>query len=179
MPVRVRNAALAIATASLTVATIACVPAPSGNEINLSDEGMKNGAAASRGLTPVALEDVELGRAINDDHTIKDEATRFQPKETIYASIRVSGSANSGLVRTVWSTEKGEVVQDNTRIVSPSRGETVSVQMARAQGLAGGRYRFDVFLDNRLIESKDFFVEGGEQQGLGQQRGTQAPNPGH
>jgi hypothetical protein len=179
MSARLDNAALAVAVLSFTIGTAACMPAPSGNEINFADEGRKNGAAAARGLTPVGLEDVELGRGVNRDHTIRDEADTFQAKDTIHASIRVSGSANSGLVRAVWLDEKGEHLQDDTRIVSPSRGEIVSVQVSRPQGLAGGRYRLDIFLDDRLVESKGFTVQGGEPEGPGPQQGTPNPTPGH
>lgn len=180
MPRRLENAALAVAVLSVTLATAACMPAPSGNEINFADEGRKNGAAAARGLTSVALEDLAIGKSVNDDHTIKEEADSFQPNDTIHASIRVSGAANSGLVRAAWIDEKGAHVQDDTRIVSPSRGEVVSVQLARTQGLAGGRYRIDIFLDDRLVDSAEFSVEGGRTEGPGPQRGRQAPDPtGH
>jgi hypothetical protein len=64
-------------------------------------------------------------------------------------------------------------VQDDTRVVSPSRGDLVSLQLARPQGLAGGRYRVDIFLDNRLVETMTFSVEGSEAE----RQGAQAPNP--
>jgi hypothetical protein len=162
MPAR-RLSKAALATALVTMAALgaACaMPGPSPNEINMADEGMSQGAAAARGLTMVALDEVEIGKSINEDKTIKDEADSFQPKDTVYASIRVSGKANSGLVRAMWSDERGQSVQDDTRIVSPSRGEVVTLQISKPQGLAGGRYRVDIFLDNRLVQSKTFSVEG-------------------
>ncbi len=183
MPARRRGtAALARAlvvlplTLALPLALAACAPpGPSPNEIDLADEGMKHGAAAARGLITIALDEVEIGRSIGDDRTIQDEADSFQHGDTIYASIRVSGAANSGLVRAMWSDERGRLVQDDTRIVSPSRGDLVALQLSKPQELAGGRYRLDVFLDNKPAGTKTFSVEGPRAGEAGAGTGAATP----
>ncbi|HSL21842.1 MAG TPA: hypothetical protein VK886_09915 [Vicinamibacterales bacterium] len=159
----VRSFPAALAAVALLGAAACAPPGPSPNEVNFADEGMRSGAAAARGLTPVALDDLEIGRSLNDDHTIKDAADSFAPADTVYASVRVRGSANSGLVRAQWRDAAGQVIQDDTRIVTPSRGDVVALQAARPQGWKGGRYVLDVYLDNRLVESREFTVEGQPQ----------------
>ena len=154
----------------------ACAPRPSDNEINVSDEGMKNGVAAARYLTPVELDGVEIGRALNSDRTIKDRATSFKSHETVYASIRVSGTANSGVVRALWTNARGEKIQDDTRLVTPSNNDVVVVQVAPPQGWAAGRYRLDVYLDDKLADSETFSIEGEESKAPAETRpGPPAP----
>lgn len=173
MHARLGQAALIV----LATAALGCAPHPSGNEINVSDEGMKNGVAASRYLTPVALDSVDIGRSIDPDKTIRDTTTSFQPKDTLYAAIKISGSANSGLVRALVTDEQGKTVQDATRIVTPSRNETVTLQVAPPEGWKGGRYRFDVYLDDRLAATREFNVEGEPADKPDAQHGAETPNP--
>lgn len=169
MPVRTIPAALA--AVALLGAAACAPPGPSPNEINFADEGMRNGVAAARGLTAVALDDLEIGRSVNEDHTIKDADDSFAPTDTVFASVRVRGSANSGLVRAQWRDQAGQIIQDDTRIVTPSRGDVVALQAARPQGWKGGRYQLDIYLDHRLVDSREFTVEG--------QQPTQAAPTGH
>lgn len=169
-----RVALIILNSALLTSAAAACAPRPSGNEINVADEGMKNGVAAARYLTPVALEAVDLGRGLDVDRSIKDVTSSFKPQDTVCASIRISGSANSGLVRALWTDEKGQTVQDDTRIVTPSRSEVVGVQVAPPNGWAGGRYRLDIYLDDKLAATRTFTVEG---QGNPNSGAAEKPTP--
>jgi hypothetical protein len=161
----------------LASAAAACAPRPSGNEINVADEGMTNGVAAARYLTPVALDRLELGRSLDAGKTIKDETSSFQPRETVYAAIKISGSANSGLVRALWTDERGQTIQDDTRIVTPSRGDSLTLQVAPPNGWTGGRYRLDVYLDDKLAATRNFTVEGGEGTPPNQQKGVEKANP--
>ena len=147
----------------------ACAPRPSGNEINVADEGMKDGVAAARYLTPVALDAVDLGRGLDVDKSIKDLTSSFKPQDTVCASIRISGSANSGLVRALWTDEKGQTVQDDTRIITPSRSEVVGLQVTPPNGWAGGRYRLDVYLDDKLAATRTFTVEGQANPSAGEE----------
>ncbi|MGE5813079.1 MAG: hypothetical protein ACM36C_01205 [Acidobacteriota bacterium] len=171
MHVRVGQVALIV----LASAAAACTH-PSSNEINVSDEGMKEGVAAARYLTPVALDSLELGRSLDVDKSIKDATTSFKPQDTVCASIKVSGSANSGLVRAVWTDQNGKAVQDDTRIVTPSRSDTVALQVTPPTGWTGGQYRLDVYLDDRLAATRNFTVEGGETP-ANQQKAGEKPGP--
>lgn len=176
---RARRAVAALAALALVGLATACAPRPSKNEINVSDEGMANGVAAARYLTPVELEEVQIGRSINDDKSIKDRTTTFQPHETVYASIRVSGSANSGLVRALWTNERGEKVQDDTRIITPSNNDRIALQVAPPQGWAPGRYKLDVYLDDKLAESETFSVEGAQSNTPNQEKGSAPASTNH
>jgi hypothetical protein len=161
---------------ALAALAAGCMPAPSGNEITVANQGMRDGVAASQGRARSAIDRLELGRSINDDRTINDETNSFEATDTVYASLRVRGDANAGILRAVWIDPQGNVAHEQTRIVTPSRDEVVALEAARPQGWRGGQYQLDVFLDGRLVESRSFRVAGGDQ-GLGPQRGLTAPAP--
>ena len=169
----------AIASGAALLGAACGMPGPTPNEINVADEGMRQGVAASRGVTMVALDSIEIGRALNPDNTIKDETDSFAPGDTVCASIRVSGAANSGLVRAVWFDEHDQALQDDTRIITPSRNEVVGLQASRPEGWSGGRYRVAVYLDNRLAGEESFSVEGQPAASPNQQQGAETPKPTH
>jgi hypothetical protein len=169
MPDRFRVHRAAIVCALLT--TAGCMPAPSPNEVNFSDEGMSQGvASASRSAARGEIDNVAIGKSMNDDKTIRDRTRDFQPSDTIYLSLRVLGSANSGIVRAVWFDPQGQPVHQETRIVSPSRGETIAMQASRPNGWRPGAGTLEVFLDDRLTHTESYRVAGGDrrpgQQGL-------------
>jgi hypothetical protein len=156
---------------------LACRPtAPSSNEITLATHGMRDGAAASGQRARPAVDRVDLGRARDQDGTISDRTRSFEATDTIHAAVRVTGDANSGILRLVWSDARGTIVHDETRIVTPSRDETVTFEAAQPRGWRGGEHQLDVFLDGRLASTQRFRVAGGDQ-GLGPQQGIRAPAP--
>ena len=170
---RTRSLAAALGLAALTAG---CIPGPSPNEVTVATHGMRDGVAASSGRRRPAIDQVELGRSRAEDGSIADATQSFEPADTIHATVRVTGDANSGIVRAVWSDAQGNIVHEETRIVTPSRGETVAFEAAPSQGWGGGGHQLDVFLDGRLASTERFRVAGGDQ-GPGPQQGVRAPAP--
>ena len=146
--------ALIAAAAAFTLA--ACQSTP--NEVQLADEGMRDGVAARDGLT-AAVSTVAIGKSVNQDHTIKDSARTFETKDTIYASVKVTGQANSGLVRALWLDPDGQPLQNDFRLVTPSRNEIVEFKASKPDGLKPGPYRLQIYLDDRRADSREFAVK--------------------
>jgi hypothetical protein len=157
---RVPRVALA---ASLALAA-ACAPPPSPNEVNFSDEGMSQGVANASRVARSEVEDVAIGKSANDDGTIADEARTFDATDAVFASVRVTGQANSGIVRVVWFDPQGRPVYEQTRIVTPSRGEAVALQAKRDEHWKPGEHTVEVFLDDRLLATERFTVPGNAAQ---------------
>lgn len=167
-----RSLAAALGLAALTAG---CIPGPTPNEVTVATHGMRDGVAASSGRGRPAIDQVELGRSRAEDGTIADATRSFEASDTIHATVRVTGDTNSGIVRAVWSDAQGTIVHEETRIVTPSRDETVAFEAAQPKGWRGGEHQLDVFLDGRLARTERFRVAGGDQ-GLGPQ-GVTAPAP--
>ncbi len=153
MHVRVR---LALVTAAAALTLAACQS--TSNEVQLSDEGMRDGTAARDGIT-ANVASVAVGKSVNQDHTIKDNARTLESKDTIYASVKVTGQANSGIVRALWLDPDGQPVQNDFRLVIPSRNDIVDFKVQKPQGLKPGDYRLEVFLDDRHADSRAFVVQ--------------------
>jgi hypothetical protein len=164
------------AVATAIAAAAACMPAPSPNEVNFSDEGTSQGVAAASRIPPGELDRIGIGKSINGDNTIADASRTFARQDTVYASARVQGMANSGIVRVVWFDTKGQPVAEQTRIVTPSSGEIVALQAKRDIGWTPGEHTVEFFLDDRLMGTERYTVTGEAQAGAAQHGGA---NPSH
>jgi hypothetical protein len=162
-PVRPLLSRAAIAAA--LAAAAACAPPPTPNEVNFADEGNAQGVAAASRTPRSALDDIAIGKSINDDNTIGDDTRTFAATDPVFASARVSGPANSGIVRAVWFDPQGQPLVEQTRIVTPSRGETIALEGKRESGWKPGEHTVEIFLDDRLMATERFTVEGSAQHG--------------
>lgn len=111
--------------------------------------------------TGVRVTDVSLGRAIGGDKAITDKTDTFKPNDTIYASVATDGSALSATVRAKWTFEDGQVVNDSTRTLTPSKPERTEFHISKPDGWPAGKYKVEVFLDNQPAGTKDFAVRAG------------------
>lgn len=110
--------------------------------------------------TPVRVTDVTLGRAIGGDKAITDRTDSFRPNDTIYASVATEGSATSATLRARWLFEDGQVVDESTQTIAPSSGARSEFHIAKPSGWPPGKYKVELSLDNKVVETKDFEVEG-------------------
>ena len=119
------------------------------------------GATGTSGTTAaVRVTDVTLGRSVGGDKAIADRADTFQPNDTIYASIATDGSASNATLRARWTFEDGQVVDESTKTIAPSNRERTEFHISKPDGWPAGKYKLEVFLDNRSVETKDFEVRG-------------------
>ena len=107
----------------------------------------------------VRVTDVTLGRAIGGDKAITDPTDDFRPSDTIYASIATDGSAASTTLRTVWTYQDGQVVNDSTRTIVPKASERTEFHISKPDGWPAGDYQLEVFMDGRSVEKKKFEVK--------------------
>jgi hypothetical protein len=118
------------------------------------------GTTGTSGTTAVRVTDVTLGRSVGGDKAIADRADTFGPNDTIYASVATDGSANNATLRARWTFEDGQVVDESTKTIAPSNRERTEFHISKPNGWPAGKYKLEVFLDNRSVETKDFEVRG-------------------
>jgi hypothetical protein len=118
------------------------------------------GTTGTSGTTAVRVTDVTLGRSVGGDKAIADRADTFGPNDTIYASVATEGSANNATLRARWTFEDGQVVDESTKTIAPSNRERTEFHISKPNGWPAGKYKLEVFLDNRSVETKDFEVRG-------------------
>jgi hypothetical protein len=118
------------------------------------------GTTGTAGTTAVRVTDVTLGRSVGGDKAITDRTDTFGPNDTIYASVATDGSANSATLRARWVFEDGQVVDDSTRTIAPNNRERTEFHISKPNGWPAGKYKVEVSLDNRSVETKNFEVRG-------------------
>ncbi len=122
------------------------------------------GAAACRGGTerPAASEmrvtDVTIGRAIGTDKAVSDRTDSFKPADTIYASVATEGSSPSGVLRAKWTYGEGQLVDESTRTIAAGSRERTEFHIAKPDGWPVGKYKLELFLNDKLAETKTFDV---------------------
>ncbi len=118
--------------------------------------GADNTGTASN--TALRVTDVTLGRAVGGDKAITDRTETFQPNDTIYASVATEGSASSATLRARWTFEDGQVVDESTRTIASNNRERTEFHISKPNGWPAGKYKLEVFLDDRSAETKNFDV---------------------
>ncbi len=117
-----------------------------------------NTANTSAGTDGVRVTDVTLGRSIGGDKTVADETDNFRPNDTVYASVATEGSAQSATLRAKWTFEDGQVVDDSSRTIAPGSRERTEFHIAKPDGWPTGKYKVEVFLDNKSADTQSFEV---------------------
>lgn len=117
------------------------------------------GAAAPATTTPtVAVAEVDLGRAVSNAR-VTDRTDDFRATDTIYASVRTTGSSPSSTVMARWTFEDGQVVQESSQAIAPTGEAFTEFHISKPGGLPKGKYKVEVFLDSKSAGTKDFEVK--------------------
>jgi len=114
--------------------------------------------AASASVTSV-----DLGNAIGADMKVAAPSTTFAPTDTIYASVATATSdptaAVPGKLTAKWSFEDGQVVNEESKDVNLSGDGTTEFHIEKPDGFPAGKYKVEISLDGKAMQSKDFEVK--------------------
>jgi hypothetical protein len=110
------------------------------------------------GMNTIAVTNIDIGRSINADLTIKDNTATFRPSDVVYASIQTEGAAPARLgVR--WIYNDDQVVDEGTREIHPTGATRTEFHLSKPDGFPEGRYRLEVTLNGASAGTKDFEVK--------------------
>lgn len=116
------------------------------------------GTNTAGGANTIAVTDINLGRAINADLTIKDATTTFKPADMIYTSIETKGAAPATIgVR--WVYEDKQVVDEASREIHPTGPTRTEFHLSKPDGMPEGHYRLEVTLNGASAGTKEFEVK--------------------
>ena len=121
-------------------------------------EAEARGNTTSGGANTIEVTDINIGRSINADLTIKDNTATFRPVDVIYASVETKGAAPATLgVR--WTYQDNQVVDQGTREIHPTGPTRTEFHISKPDGFPAGRYRLEVTLNGASAGSKEFEVQ--------------------
>lgn len=111
-------------------------------------------------LAPFKITSVDLGKSVGDDKKIKDAATTFGPKDTIYAVISSEGAAPKITLKARWTYgSTGKLVNEETRDITPTGPAVTEFHIVKPSGWPAGKYKVDVSVDGSAAGTKEFEVK--------------------
>ncbi len=100
---------------------------------------------------------LQLGRAVNADHTVSSFTTTFAPDETVHLAVLTTG-VGSGTISVRW-TFAGRVIDEPKKQVSYRIDEATEFPLRSAGGFPEGDYSAEVFLNGQPAGTRTFRVE--------------------
>jgi hypothetical protein len=115
------------------------------------------GAVADAGVIQVV--EVDLGKGVQTDKTIRDEADDFAQRDTVFASVRTRGAADNATITARWTFQDGQVVDERSEAISPMGETNTTFFITQPGGLPRGKYTLIVLLNGAEAQKKEFEVK--------------------
>ena len=106
--------------------------------------------------------DVQLGRSLNADNSVRESVARFRPHDTVYVSVLTAGSG-SGVIAVRW-LYAGHVVDQPKKQVSYKDAAATDFSLQSAGGFPAGEYSAEVLFDGQPVSTRTFRVESGDRK---------------
>lgn len=145
-------------------------PAPAPASTAAAPAPASTTAPASAAATPAAatggfqISAITLGDVVNPDHKVKKEVTTFAPSQkTIYVSVDTSGTTTGATLSAKWSylEGNGQLVTSTSQSVIADGPATTTFRVQNPNLWPEGKYKVDVSLDGKQVQSKTFEVKKG------------------
>ena len=115
------------------------------------------GAVADASVIEIA--EVDLGKGVQADKTIRDETDDFAQRDSVYASVRTTGTSNSATITARWTFQDGQVVDERTETIAPTGEAHTVFFISQPSGLPKGKYTLTVLLNGAEAQKKEFEVK--------------------
>lgn len=118
---------------------------------------------STQAASPASVTGVAVGNAIGADKRVSTPTSTFAAKDTIYVAIDTStGNPAASVPATLgvkWThVDSNQTVHDESRGVTLSGTGTTEFHLAKPGGWPPGRYRAEVSLDGRTVQTREFEV---------------------
>ena len=108
---------------------------------------------------------VDIGSAVGADMKISAAASSFKPKDTVHVSIGTATSDPAATVAgkvgaklTYMNGAEEMLVSDESRDLNLTGAGGTNFQFAKPDGWPAGKYRLDISLDGKVVQTKEFEV---------------------
>ena len=101
--------------------------------------------------------DIQVGRSLNADNSVREHATAFTPKDSIYVAVLTTGKGSATLsVRWALGTR---VLDETKKQVTYSDTAATDCGLKSGWGFPKGDYTAEVFMDGQSVGSRKFRVD--------------------
>jgi hypothetical protein len=154
---RMTSATIARAlTLVLALAAVAC---------KKKDEGVypPGDTAAAVAPAPAAIHvtEIDVGKGLNTDKTVKDKTDNFGVRDTIYVAVKTEGTSTAGSKLTAkWTFQDGQMINSTSTDIPPATAEArYEFHIQKGTAWPKGNYKVEVILDSASAGSKDFSIK--------------------
>jgi hypothetical protein len=151
-----KNSSIRATLVALCLMTVVAVTAC---QKKTSTEMSSNDAATQTTTPPVAVANIDLGKGVGADNRVTDPSEAFTPGETVYATVVTNGAAPSAELKTVWTFQDGQIVDESVRTIAPTGEAATEFHITKPAGLPIGKYKVEVFLNGASAGTKEFEVK--------------------
>jgi hypothetical protein len=115
------------------------------------------GVVACGSQQTLRVADIQLGRSLNADNSVRESAATFKPHDNIYLSVITAGRG-SGTLSVRW-TLAGRVLDEPKRQVSYTDTAATDFSLQSGNGFPAGQYTAEVFLNGQSAGTRTFRIE--------------------
>jgi len=141
-----------------TVALALLVVGACGKKTDETATQSSGGTIAPANTNGVQVADVTLGRGVTSDKRVASQTETFAARDTVYASVHTTGSAQNTNVTARWTFQDGQVANERTEAISPNGDAYTVFYISKPGGLPAGRYTLHVLVNGQETQTKDFTV---------------------
>lgn len=111
-------------------------------------------------VAPLKVGEIDVGKGLNPDMTLKDETDDFGVRDTIYVAVKTEGASAGSRLAAKWTYQTGQTVNESSQNISPSGGESRhEFHIAKASAWPRGDYKVEITLDGVSAGTKDFSIK--------------------
>lgn len=107
----------------------------------------------------VRVTGVDMGKNVGADKRVTEQTASFQPMDPVYVTVVTSGAAPTATIRTRWTYQDGQVVDESEQVIAPTGDAATEFHISKPDGLPVGKYKLEVFLNGSPVQTKDFEVK--------------------
>lgn len=114
--------------------------------------------STTTGAGAIQVANVEMGRDIDTNNRVTSPTDQFKPTDVVYVTVLTTGTSPSATLKSVWTYEDGQVVEETQQVISPTGEATTEFHVSKPDGLPAGKYRVEISLNGTPVQSKEFTV---------------------
>ena len=130
------------------------------------DEGVyppPGDTAAAVAPAPAAIHvtEIDVGKGLNTDKTVKDKTENFGVRDTIYVAVKTEGASTAGSKLTAtWTFQDGQMINSTSTDIPPAAAAArYEFHIQKGTAWPKGNYKVEVILDSASAGSKDFSIK--------------------
>ena len=118
-----------------------------------------SGGAIGPASTTLQVTDVTLGRSVSGDKRVADQTDTFSARDTIYASVHTTGTAQNASLAARWTYQDGQVVTESNQAIAPTGDAYTEFHIFKPSGWPAGKYTLHLLVNGQEAKTKDFTVK--------------------